>query len=262
MNLVYMILGLCLVVLAFFGRQIAPYDPLKISMKIRFQAPSAEHWFGTDNLGRDIASRVMAGTAIDLQSCLVILSIASVIGVTIGVISGFYSGVVDEIFMRISDIFIAFPGLILALAIAAALGPSLTNATIAMTSVWWPSYARLMRGQVLSIRERDYVLAARSLGARDGWLIRKHILPNALVPLIVHIATNAAPALVTATALSFIGMGAQAPTPEWGAMIGQGRGYLLDYWWMSTFPGLAIVITVITFNGLVEIIRSHISDRY
>jgi peptide/nickel transport system permease protein len=204
----------------------------------------------------------MAATALDLESCLVILSLATLIGVTIGAISGYYGGLIDEIFMRISDVFIAFPGLILAMAIAAALGPNLINAMIALTVVWWPSYARLVRGQVLSLREREFIQAARSLGAGDGWVIFKHILPNIMIPLTVHIATNAAPALVTATALSFIGMGAQAPTPEWGAMVSDGRQYMLDSWWMSTFPGLAIAVTVIIFNGLVEIIRSRLEEHF
>jgi peptide/nickel transport system permease protein len=231
-------------------------------MADRFQPPSLAHWFGTDYLGRDVASRTMAATALDLESCLVILSLATLIGVTIGAISGYYGGLIDEIFMRISDVFIAFPGLILAMAIAAALGPNLINAMIALTVVWWPSYARLVRGQVLSLREREFIQAARSLGAGDGWVIFKHILPNIMIPLTVHIATNAAPALVTATALSFIGMGAQAPTPEWGAMVSDGRQYMLDSWWMSTFPGLAIAVTVIIFNGLVEIIRSRLEEHF
>ena len=261
-TIIYLVLGLCLVLLALFGGKIAPYDPLKISMADRFQAPSASHWFGTDYLGRDIASRIMAATSLDLESCLVILSIATVIGVLIGVVSGYYGGVIDEIFMRITDVFIAFPGLILAMAIAAVLGPNLIHVVIALTVVWWPSYARLIRGQVLSLRERDFIQAARSLGAGDGWLMYKHFLPNILIPLTIHIASNAAPALVTASALSFIGMGVQPPTPEWGAMLNDGRQYMLDHWWMATFPGLSIAATVIIFNGLVEIIRSRLSERY
>ncbi len=262
LNVFYAVLGIGLILLAVFGWKIAPYGPLKIDMADRFQPPSLAHWFGTDYLGRDVASRTMAATALDLESCLVILSLATLIGVTIGAISGYYGGLVDEIFMRISDVFIAFPGLILAMAIAAALGPNLINAMIALTVVWWPSYARLVRGQVLSLREREFIQAARSLGAGDGWVIFKHILPNIMIPLTVHIATNAAPALVTATALSFIGMGAQAPTPEWGAMVSDGRQYMLDSWWMSTFPGLAIAVTVIIFNGLVEIIRSRLAEHF
>jgi peptide/nickel transport system permease protein len=262
LTIIYLVLGLCLVVLGLFGGKLAPYDPLKISMADRFQAPSASHWFGTDYLGRDIASRVMAATSLDLESCLVILTIATVIGMIIGIVSGYYGGIIDEIFMRITDVFFAFPGLILAMAIAAVLGPKLINVVIALTVVWWPSYARLIRGQVLSLRERDFIQASRSLGAGDGWLMVKHFIPNILIPLTIHIASNAAPALVTASALSFIGMGVQPPTPEWGAMLNDGRKYMLDHWWMATFPGLAIAVTVIIFNGLVEIIRSRLSERY
>jgi peptide/nickel transport system permease protein len=262
LTILYLVLGLCLVIMAVFGGKIAPYDPLKINMPERFQPPNARHWFGTDYLGRDIASRTMAATALDLESCLVILSIATVVGVTIGGVSGFYGGVIDEIFMRITDVFIAFPGLILAMAIAAVLGPSLINVVIALTVVWWPSYARLVRGQVMSLREREFIQAARSLGAGDGWLMFRHVLPNVLIPLTIHIATNAAPALTTASGLSFIGMGVQPPTPEWGAMLSDGRQYMLDHWWMATFPGLAIAITVIIFNGLVEILRSRLSEHF
>lgn len=261
-NVIYITLGLGVLILAVFGDQIAPYDPLKLSMQERLAPPSWQHWMGTDNLGRDIASRVIASTGLDLLSCLVILVGASVIGVVIGLVSGYYGGIIDELMMRISDIFIAFPGLVLALAISVALGPNLINAMIALVAVWWPSYARLIRVQALSLREREYVLAARSLGGGSAWLILKHILPNSLIPLIILLATDAAPALVTATALSFIGMGAQPPTPEWGSMVSQGYRYLLDAWWMSTFPGLAILVIVLIFNGLVEIARSQLSETH
>jgi peptide/nickel transport system permease protein len=178
-----------------------------------------------------------------------------VIGLSVGLVSGFYGGVVDEILMRISDVFIAFPGLVLALAIAAALGPNLINAMIAIALVWWPPYARLVRAQVLSLRQREYVEAAYSLGAGNRWILMKHILPNILSPLVVQITSDVGPALVTSSSLSFIGMGAQPPTPEWGSMVSQGRKYLLDYWWISTFPGAAIFVTVWVFNGVGESLR-------
>jgi peptide/nickel transport system permease protein len=261
-NVIFILLGMGLLFLAVFGKQVAPYNPLGLNMQERLQAPSWQHWMGTDNLGRDIASRVIAGTGLDLLSCMVILVGASVIGVLIGLVSGYYGGAIDELMMRISDVFIAFPGLVLALAISVALGPNLINAMIALVAVWWPSYARLVRVQALSLREREFILAARSLGGGSGWLIFRHILPNSLVPLIVLLSTDAAPALVTATALSFIGMGAQPPTPEWGSMVNQGSRYLLDSWWMSTFPGLAILATVVIFNGLVEIVRDQLSKTH
>jgi peptide/nickel transport system permease protein len=261
-NLIFILLGLGLLFLAFFGKQVAPYNPLKLDMQARLQAPSWLHWMGTDNLGRDIASRVIAATGLDLLSCLVILVGASVIGVLIGLVSGFYGGIVDEVMMRISDVFIAFPGLVLALAISVALGPNLINAMIALVAVWWPSYARLIRVQALALREREYIQAARALGGGSGWVIFRHILPNSLVPLIVLLSTDAAPALVTATALSFIGMGVQPPAAEWGSMVNLGSRYLLDAWWMSTFPGLAILVTVLIFNGLVEIVRDQLSKTH
>ena len=163
--------ALCLILLAITGKLLTPYDPLEVNLSVKFQPPNSQFWMGTDNLGRDIASRVIAGTQLAIQSCFVILASATIIGLLIGIVSGYYGGLVDEIFMRISDIFIAFPGLVLALAIAAALGPNLTNAMIAISAVWWPSYARLVRGQVLAIKERNYIEAAISLGAGDLWIM-------------------------------------------------------------------------------------------
>ena len=162
------------------------------------------------------------------------------IGTILGLVSGFYGGMVDEILMRITDVFIAFPGLVLALAISAVLGPSLIHAMIAISAVWWPGYARLIRGQVLTLKEREFVHATRALGASDLRIMFHHILPNILVPLVIQITLDLGPAMVTSSSLSFIGMGAQPPAPEWGSMVIQGRKYLLDYSWISTFPGAAI----------------------
>jgi peptide/nickel transport system permease protein len=169
--------------------------------------------------------------------------------------AGYYGGVLDEILMRVSDVFIAFPGLVLAMAIAAALGPSLTNAMIAISAVWWPGYARLVRAEVLSIKQRDFVIASHAIGAGDLHILLRHIIPNIIVPLLVQMTNDVGPALVTSSSLSFIGMGAQPPSPEWGSMVSQGRNYILDYWWMSTFPGAAILVTVMAFNSLGEAIR-------
>jgi peptide/nickel transport system permease protein len=243
------------ILVALAGNLSARYNPLDVNTANRFKPPQAEYWLGTDNLGRDVASRTLAGTRLALQSCLVILVSATLVGTTIGLVSGYYGGVVDEILMRISDVFIAFPGLVLALAIAAALGPNLTNAMIAISAVWWPSYARLVRGQVLLIKQNAYIDATRSLGASDARLIFTHILPNILTPLLIQVTSDIGPALVTTSSLSFIGMGAQPPTPEWGSMVSQGRKYILDYWWISTFPGAAILLTVLIFNALGESFR-------
>jgi peptide/nickel transport system permease protein len=248
------LVGLVLLV-ALFGIHISPFDPLEVHTPIRFQPPSAANLMGTDNLGRDMTSRVIAGTGMAVQSCLIILVTATLIGLLVGLVSGYYGGIVDEILMRITDIFIAFPGLVLALVIAAALGPNLTNAMIAISAVWWPSYARMVRGQVLSVREREFVIAAQAMGSKDIRILLTHILPNILIPLVIQITLDLGPALVTTSTLSFIGLGAQPPAPEWGSMVSQGRKYLLDYWWISTFPGAAIFVVVLIFNNLGESIR-------
>jgi peptide/nickel transport system permease protein len=246
---------LVLVFLALFGRFVTPYGPLDVQIEAKFLPPGVGHWLGTDNLGRDLASRTIAGTGLALRSCVTVLFYSTLIGLVVGITSGYYGGWVDEILMRISDIFIAFPGLVLALAIAAALGPSLDHAMVAISAVWWPSYARLIRGQVLSIKERDYIQASKALGSGDFALIIRHIVPNILTPLLVQITSDVGPALVTTSSLSFIGMGAQPPTPEWGSLVSQGRKYLLDYWWMSTFPGAAILVMVLVFSYLGEMAR-------
>ena len=250
------------ILIAVGGQFFTRYDPLEVHTGVRFQPPSQAYWMGTDNLGRDVASRVLAGTRLALQSSLIILASATLLGLVVGLVSGYYGGLVDEALMRVTDIFIAFPGLVLALAIAAALGPNLTNAMIAISAVWWPSYARMVRGQVLSVREQEYVTAARAMGSRDVRIILTHILPNILLPLVIQITLDLGPALVTTSTLSFIGMGAQPPAAEWGSMVSQGRKYLLDYWWISTFPGAAIFATVLVFNNLGESVRRVLDVRF
>lgn len=250
---------IAILIMAVAARWVTPYDPLKLSAGARFSPPTLENWMGTDNLGRDLLSRVIAGAGLALQSSLVIIVSAVVIGTILGLVSGFYGGVVDEVLMRVTDVFIAFPGLVLALAISAALGPSLLHAMIAISAVWWPGYARLIRGQVLTLKEREFIHATRALGASDFRIMFFHILPNILVPLVIQITLDLGPALVTSSSLSFIGMGAQPPAPEWGSMVNQGRKYLLDYWWISTFPGAAIFLTVMIFNELGERTRKALS---
>jgi peptide/nickel transport system permease protein len=246
---------LILLLLAFTGTWIAPQDPLALDTVVKYNPPNAQHWMGTDNLGRDVFSRVLAGTGLALKSAAVVLFSAALVGLLIGCLAGYYGGILDEILMRVSDVFIAFPGLVLAMAIAAALGPSLTNAMIAISAVWWPGYARLVRAEVLSIKQREYVTASRAIGAGDFHILARHVVPNIIVPLLVQVTNDVGPALVTSSSLSFIGMGAQPPSPEWGSMVSQGRNYILDYWWMSTFPGAAILVTVLAFNSLGEAIR-------
>jgi peptide/nickel transport system permease protein len=258
-NVIALGFSLALILIAIFGSSLTPYNPLKLYAGPRFSPPSTQNWLGTDNLGRDLTSRVMAGAGLALQSSLIILVSALIVGTLVGLIAGYYGGWIDEVLMRITDVFIAFPGLVLAMAISAALGPSLMHAMIAIAVVWWPSYARLVRGLVLSLREREFVQATRALGSSNTRILFKHILPNILIPLVIQLTLDLGPVLVTSSTLSFIGMGVQPPAPEWGSMVSYGRKYLLDYWWISTFPGAAIFITVLILNGLGESVRKALS---
>jgi peptide/nickel transport system permease protein len=260
---VWFVIALLVIVaiVALAGAAVTPYDPLSINMANRFLPPTFDHPFGTDDLGRDVLSRTMAGTGIALQAAATVLVIAVVIGTITGLIAGYYGGLADEGLMRVTDVFIAFPGLVLAMAITAALGPNLTNAMIALGVVWWPVYARLVRGQVLLTREADYVIAARTVGATDLRIIRDHVLPAIGAPVLVYLASDFGQALLTSASLSFIGLGAQPPTPEWGSMVSLGRAYLVDAWWISTFPGLAMVAAVSIFNSLPGAFRSATSSR-
>jgi peptide/nickel transport system permease protein len=239
-----------LLVLAILGGRAAPYDPLAVDLRQKLQAPTVAHPFGTDDMGRDVLSRVIAGTRLSVATIIVIMVASLTLGMVVGAVAGYFGSYMDEGLMRVTDVFLAFPGLILALAIVAALGPSLINAMLAISLVWWPWYARMVRGQVLAVKANEYVEAARALGAGHARIMLRHILPNCLMPVIVQATMDMGAVLVTTAALSFIGLGAQAPTPEWGAMVGVGRRYLLSAWWYSTFPGLAIFITVIGLNLL------------
>jgi peptide/nickel transport system permease protein len=236
-------------VIVLFGDALGPYDPLKPAMTARLQGPSGAHLMGTDPLGRDVFSRLLAGAQLSIRSVAVILISAVSLGLVVGAVAGYAGGLVDDAIMRFTDLFLAFPALILALAIAGALGPSLTNAMLAVSVVWWPWYARLVRGQVLSIKEEPYVEAARSLGASHPWIVGRHIVPNLLSPVIVQATLDIGSALVVTASLSFIGMGAQPPSPEWGAMLSDGRSFFLNAWWLSAFPGVAIFLTVLLFNA-------------
>jgi peptide/nickel transport system permease protein len=256
-----MLLAGGLIFIALAGRGLAPYDPLGVVIEEKFIPPGLEHWMGTDYLGRDVFSRVIAGAFLALRSAGIILACSTLLGLGVGLLSGYFGGMVDEIVMRLTDILIAFPGLVLAMALAAALGPNLDNAMIAIAAVWWPPYARLVRGQVLALREYDFVVAARSVGGNSLHIMLRHMLPNLLIPFLVQITADAGPALVTTSSLSFIGMGAQPPTPEWGSMVNDGRQYLLDYWWLATFPGAAIFVSVMILNSLGEALRARLELR-
>jgi len=225
------------------------------------QPPSWNHLFGTDVSGGDIFSRVIWGTRIDLAIALVVVLSAAAMGSAIGAFSGFKGGKIDEVLMRITDIFLAFPALILAMAIAAALGRNLTNLSIALIAVWWPAYARLIRGQVLSERGKLYVEAAQAAGASTTRIIFRHVLPNSIYPLLVNTTLDLGGVILTAAGLSFIGFGAGAGVAEWGLMIADGRNYLFDNPWMATFPGLAILLSSLSLNLVGDGLRDVLDPR-
>lgn len=247
--------------MAIFAPLISPYDPLAQNISASMAPPSAEHWFGADKLGRDVLSRMMMGARISLASGLVVVLAASAFGTAVGLLAGYARGWWDEGLMRVTDIFFAFPSLILAMAIAGALGPSLQNALIAVTVVIWPVYARLVRGQVLVLREREFVQAARSIGATDSVILRRHLFPNTLSPLLVQASFDMGAVILTIAGLSFIGFGAQPPTPEWGVMITEGRNYITTQWWLTFFPAMAMLLAVAGFNLVGDGLRDVLDPR-
>jgi peptide/nickel transport system permease protein len=247
-------------VLALSAPLVAPYDPIVQEIENRLSPPAAEHIFGTDELGRDVFSRVLYGARISIPAGLVVIAVELVIGSLLGALAGYLGGTFDLLVMRIADVALAFPAVVLALAIAAVLGPSLRNAIIAMILVWWPEYARLMRAQVLSVKNNEYVLAAQCLGVSDRRTLMRHILPNAVSPSIVKASLDAGNVILFIAALSFIGLGVVPPTPEWGAMISSGRFKFYD-WWLTAFPGLAMLSVVLAMNFLGDGVRDALDPR-
>ncbi len=223
--------------------------------------PSAQHWFGTDQVGRDILSRVIYGARVSPLIAFFVLLIACVIGIPLGLMAGYFGGWLDDVIMRVTDIFLAFPALLLALAFAAVLPPSLTSVTIAIAATWWPWYTRLIRGQAASVAGRPYIESCRALGISRRRIIFRHILPNSVTPLIVQISLDVGGVILTASALSFLGLGAQDPTPDWGLMVSEGQAYFTTDWWTVTFPGLAILITAFAFNLLGDGLRDLLDPR-
>lgn len=258
-------LGLALLLLftlsAVFAPVLAPSDPLEQKLELRLQPPSWKHPLGTDQLGRDLLSRLLYGAQISLRVGLTVVLSAGILGTFVGLIAGYMRGLVDEVLMRVTDVFFAFPPLILAMAIAGALGRSLNNAMIAIAVVTWPVYARLVRGQVLSLREREFVVAAQSVGASTPRILLRHILPNTFSPLFVQASFDMGGAILAAAGLSFIGFGAQPPTPEWGVMISEGRQFISTQFWLSLYPGLAILLTVTAFNLLGDGLRDMLDPQ-
>ena len=248
------------VIVAILAPVIAPYDALEQHVEDRLSPPSARHLFGTDELGRDVFSRVMYGARISLPVGLIVIVFSMVMGASVGALAGYLGGLFDLLVMRVADITLAFPSIVLALAIASVLGPSLKNAVIAMILVWWPEYARLMRGQVLSVKNDEYVIAARAVGVSQGRILARHIIPNTSAPIIIKASLDAGSTILNIAALSFIGLGAVPPTPEWGAMISLGR-FKFYQWWLTTFPGLAVLSVVLGFNFLGDGLRDAFDPR-
>jgi peptide/nickel transport system permease protein len=255
------IVAVGLVLMAFFAPWIAPQDPaLQVYTEVR-QPPSAQHPFGTDDLGRDQLSRVIYGARASLPVGVFSMAFASSLGVLLGLISGYYGRRVDTVIMRIMDMLLAFPGLLLAIFMVAVLGPSLRNAVLGIVIVGIPGFARVTRANVLSIKEEEYTVAARSIGASDRRLMLRHILLNAMSPVIVQVSLGIARAILLESSLSFLGLGVQPPTPAWGSMIAEGRTFITQAWWMSAFPGLAIFLTVISFNFIGDGLREAFDPR-
>lgn len=251
--------------MAVFGKYIAPYDPIETNIEDRFLSPtwsgSEKHLLGTDKLGRDVLSRLLCGARYSVKVGIVVLAISTPIGVMLGGVAGLLGGWFDELIMRITDVFLAFPYLLLAMAVSAALGPSLDNAMLAISIVWWPPYTRLIRGQALSVRESAYIDAAKSMGEGRLSIIWHHLLPNCLSPVLITLTLDMGAVVLATAALSFLGFGAQPPLPEWGRMISDGRIYMFQAWWVSTFSGLAIALTVLGFNLLGDGIRDALDPK-
>jgi peptide/nickel transport system permease protein len=225
------------------------------------QAPSLHHLFGTDQVGRDVFSRVLYGARVSPLIALFVLVIACVVGIPLGVVAGYFGGVADDVIMRVTDVFLAFPSLLLSLAFAAVLPPSLTSLTIAIAITWWPWYTRLIRGQAASVAGRPYVESCRALGIPTWRILLRHVLPNAVTPLIVQVSLDVGGVILTASALSFLGLGAQDPTPDWGLMVAEGENYFTTQWWLVTYPGLAILLTALAFNLLGDGLRDVLDPR-
>ncbi len=250
-----------ILVLAAVGEAIAPFGANEINVMNQLQPPSLTHWFGTDDLGRDVFSRVIIATRPSVMVSVVSVSLALVAGVSIGLFSGFFGGWVDVTGMRMMDVVFSFPVMLLALAIVAMLGPGIVPAMLAIAVVYTPFFARITRASVLTVREETYIKAARSIGASNLRIMRLHVLPNIMAAIIVQTSLSLAFAILTEAALSFLGLGVQPPTPSWGRMLFDGRGFLSDAWWMAVFPGAAIFLTVLALNLVGDAMRDALDPR-
>jgi peptide/nickel transport system permease protein len=246
---------------AIVGPLVTPYDPTHQEIALRLASPTSLHPFGLDELGRDILARVLAGARISFLVGVTVVSVSAIVGTIFGALAGYFGGVLDDFISRVIDTLLAFPGLLLAIAIVAVLGPSLVNVLVALTLIGWVGYARLIRGQVLRTREFEYVLAARAVGARAARILWRHVIPAAIPALIVQATLGMAGAIIGEASLSFLGLGVQPPTPSWGTMLNGGRAHILDAPHLTIFPGLAIVLLVLGFNFLGDGLRDRLDPR-
>ena len=264
LSIVGLLLVAGLVFVALFGAWLAPYPEHVaggINTALRFRPPSGAHLFGTNELGQDVFSLVLAGTRVSLFAGLAVVALGALIGTMIGAIAGYAGGWTDDILMRIADLKLTVPGLIFAMAIAAALGPGIFNMVLAIAAGWWPGYARLVRGEVMARKEEMFVTAARAIGAGPGRILFRHILPNVMTPVIIKMSLDMGFAILTVASLGFIGIGVKPPTPEWGALLSVARNYMPDVWWTAIFPGLAIFVAVFGFNLLGDGLRDVFDPR-
>jgi len=250
-----------LVFVAIFAPYLAPYGPTAQALDMRLQPPSSAHWLGTDELGRDILSRIIWGSRITLGIVLLVVVTVAPVGLAVGTLAGYFGGWVDAVLMRITDVFLAFPRLILALALVAALKPGIENAVLAIALTTWPPYARLARAETLVVRKADYIAAVQAQGASGLRIVLRHVAPMCVSSTIVRMTLDMAGIILTAAGLGFLGLGAQPPSPEWGAMISSGRRFLLDQWWVATMPGIAIFIVSLGFNLLGDGLRDVLDPK-
>ncbi|MDR7378612.1 peptide/nickel transport system permease protein [Rhodoferax ferrireducens] len=261
MTVAGLLVVVALMLVALFAPLIATHNPLEQNLAQALQAPSSAHWFGTDEYGRDVFSRLVQGSRISLYIIALVTVIVGPVGLAVGSISGYFGGWVDNLFMRVTDIFISFPSLVLALAFVAALGPGLDHAVIAIALTAWPPIARLARAETLSLRNADYVVAAQLQGASSARILLRYIAPMLLSSVVVRLTMNMASVILTAAGLGFLGLGAQPPMPEWGAMISSGRRYMMECWWLVATPGAAIMMVSLAFNLLGDGLRDVLDPR-
>ncbi|MGE5376821.1 MAG: ABC transporter permease [Bacteroidota bacterium] len=264
LSLISTIIIFLFILVAIFALQVAPYPEQglgKTNASESLQPPSSEHWFGTDKLGRDVLSRVIVGARPALIIPIFVVMFAVMIGAPLGALAGYKGGWLDEVIMRVTDLFLAFPSLLLAMAIASALGRGLDKAALALIISWWPWYTRIARGVAVGLRERYFVEAAQAVGVSDLVIILRHILPNTISPILVQATVDMGTVILAMGGLAFLGLGTQPPLPDWGLMVSEGRQYILEQWWIATFPGLAIFIIVLAFNLLGDTLRDIFDPR-